>query len=77
MTTSKLYTVVQASANHFNIIDVTTGGFVNRITIQGTLLSGPIVVGDRCTLVVEFPGGQKFGMIYGLPSGSLMNRYSV
>jgi hypothetical protein len=77
MTTSKLYTVVQVSPNHFNIIDASTGAFVNRITLQGTLMSGPIVVGNRCTVVVEFGGGSKFGMIYNLPDGALVNRYSV
>ena len=77
MTTSKIYTVVQSGPNHFNIIDTSTGAFVNRITVQGTLLSGPIVVGNRCTMVVEFGGGSKFGMIYSLPQGSLVNRYAI
>ena len=77
MTTSKIYTVVQSSPNHFNIIDTSSGAFVNRISVQGTLLSGPIVAGNRCTMVVEFGGGAKFGMIYSLPEGALINRYSI
>jgi len=74
---NKIYTVVQAGPNHLNIIDTSTGGFVNRITLQGELVSGPIVVGNRCTLVVEYPGNARFGMIYNLPAGTLQNRYAV
>lgn len=77
MNQNKIYTVVQQSANHFNIVDANSGVYQNRITIQGKVISGPIVVGNRCTFVVENTPGSKFGLIYGLPQGTLVNRYMV
>ncbi len=76
-TPNKIFTVVQQSQNHFNIIDAQTGTFVNRIVTQGDILSGPIVVGDRCTFVIQMDKGQTIGMIYSLPQGTLLNRYMV
>lgn len=76
-TPNKIYTVVQQGPTHFNVIDATSGTFVNRIVTQGEVISGPIVVGDRCTFVVQFPTGNKLGMIYSLPQGTIINRYVV
>lgn len=76
-TPNKIFTVAQQGPNHFNIIDASTGAFVNRIVTQGDILSGPIVVGDRCTFIVKMGNGESIGMIYGLPQGTLINRYVV
>lgn len=77
ITPNKLYTVVQQGPSHFNIVDANSGVFVNRIITQGKVISGPIVVGNRCTFVVEIGSGTKFGMIYSLPQGTMVNRYMV
>jgi len=74
---NKFYTVVQQGPRIFNIIDAQTGVFVNRITTQGDVVSGPIVVGNRCTFVINNGPGSTFGMIYDLPRGTLVNRYMV
>lgn len=73
----KIYTVVQKGPRLFNIVDANTGVFMNRIMTQGDVVSGPIVVGDRCTIVVQIGSGTKFGTIYGLPRGNMINRYMV
>jgi hypothetical protein len=72
-----MYTIIQQSSNHFNIIDLSTGVFVNRITAPGTVVSGPIVVGNRCTIVVDNNNGNKMGIIYSLPQGNIIDRYAV
>lgn len=74
---NKFYTVVQQGASHFNIIDAQSGTFVNRIVTQGEVISGPLVVGNRCTFVVQIGSGSKYGMIYSLPQGTIINRYVV
>lgn len=74
---NKIYTVVQQGPSHFNIIDATTGSFAGRIMPQGEVVSGPVVVGDRCTIVVKIGSGTKYGTIYSLPQGSIINRYMV
>ena len=72
---NKTYTVTQTSPNTFNIIDMSNGTVINRIITQGQVVSGPIVVGERCTFVVETGPNQRMGMIYGLPTGTVINRY--
>ena len=75
--TDKLYTVVQKDKNLFNIINAETGTVVNRIILSGEIMNGPIVVGDRCTFIVETGPNQRLGMIYKLPNGTIINRYPV
>ena len=72
---NKAYTVTQVSPNSFNIIDISNGSVSGRIITQGSVVSGPIVVGDRCTFVVETGPNRRMGMIYSLPGGSIINRY--
>ena len=76
-TNDKIYTVVQKGPRLFNIVDANTGVFMNRILTQGDVVSGPIVVGNRCTIVVQIGSGTKFGTIYNLPQGNIINRYLV
>jgi len=73
----KLYTVSSISPGTIHIIDASSGAFVNRITYTGELVNGPIVVGDKCTFVVELPSKQKLGRIHKIPTGHLINQYPV
>ena len=73
----KLYTVSQDRKDTFNIIDARKGTTVNRIIIAGEIVNGPVVVGDRCTFVVKTSDTQRFGVIYKLPNGTIINRFIV
>jgi len=73
----KIYTVVQKGPRLFNIVDANSGVFMNRIMTQGDVVGGPIVVGNRCTIMVQIGSDTRFGMIYSLPHGRMINRYMV
>ena len=77
MNPSKIYSVTPGSSGKLNIIDATNGRMVNRIQYPGTIVTGPIVVGDKCTLVVQDNSGIRKGKIYNLPQGTLHQTYSV
>jgi len=70
------YTAQFNGRNTINIIDLRKNSVVNRTTFQGTVINGPIVVGDRCTIVVE-DGKLKKGIVIKLPSGSVVDRFTM
>jgi hypothetical protein len=70
------YTAQFNGKNTINIIDLRKNAVVNRSTFQGQLLNGPIVVGDRCTIVVE-DGKTKRGLVIKLPSGAVVDRFTM
>jgi len=73
---SGIYTVAPYSDSVYNIIDAEKGTVVNRIVIHdGTVSSGPIVVGDRCTVTVATGDNQHVGYIYSLPKGTVIKRF--
>ena len=76
MTQSKAYSVVLSTTNKLNIIDVVSGRVLNSIHINGQIINGPIVVGDKCTVVVD-KSGNRSGSIYTLPSGRLTQTFNV
>ena len=76
MSETKVYSVTLGSGKRLNIIDVTSGRTVNNIMYDGDILTGPIVVGDKCTLVT-IKGTIRKGHIYNLPTGRLAQTYVV
>jgi hypothetical protein len=73
---SGIYTVSPYTDKVYNIIDAEKGTIVNRIVIHdGIVSTGPIVVGDRCTFVVNTGNNQQVGYIYSLPKGTVINRF--
>tara|TARA_R110000851_G_scaffold142641_1_gene281342 strand:+ start:402 stop:632 length:231 start_codon:yes stop_codon:yes gene_type:complete len=74
---SGLYTVAVKSNNLIHIIDAKRGVTINRTTIQGEIINGPIVVGDRFTVVAKQKNGATMGFIYKLPTGIIIDRFNV
>ena len=70
------YTVSHSGKNIINIIDLRKNATINRVTFQGTLLNGPIVVGDRCTFVTKV-GNVSKGVVVKLPSGAIVDRFTA
>lgn len=76
MAQDKVYSISPGSAGRLNVIDASTGMTLNTIMIDGDIVTGPIVVGDKCTLVAS-KNNVRRGYIYKLPSGMLYQSYSV
>lgn len=73
----KLYTVALKGDNTVNIVDAERGITVNRAKIKGEIINGPIVVGDRFTVVTKQTNGKTIGFIYKLPAGNVIDRFNV
>jgi len=73
---SKVFTVTLGSSSRLNIIDVVTGRILNNIQLNGNLVNGPIVVGDKCTIVTD-KNGKRTGYVHDLPTGRLSQTYQV
>ena len=77
MAQDKVYSVTLGTTSRLNIIDASTGRVLNNIQIQGEIVNGPIVVGDKCTLVTRNSNSTRRGYIYSLPTGRLHNTFHV
>lgn len=73
----ELFSVALVNPRKVNIIKARNGVVVNNFSINGDLVSGPLVVGNNCTYVIETPSGQKQGFVRMLPSGAIVNRFSA
>lgn len=77
MNPNEIYSVTPGSPGKLNVINATTGSILNIIQYDGDIVSGPIVIGDKCTLVVQNKYNQKSGRIYRLPQGTIHQTYNV
>lgn len=76
MSNTKVYSVTLSNQNKLNIIDAVSGRVLNSIQFTGMLVNGPVVVGDKCTLVID-NNGKKKGQIHQLPTGRLTQTFQV
>ena len=58
---------VTSTNDTLRCIDAFTGTQYNTYRISGTLVSGPVVTGDRVTIVVK-KGNTNFGIVLKLPT---------
>jgi hypothetical protein len=61
-----VYTVI-VDGNLLRCVDTSNGSYVGSVNILGNVVSGPIVTGDRCTVVFEDYMGRK-GRVFKLPN---------
>ena len=73
---TRVYSISLGSGGNLNVIDATSGIVLNTISVNGDIVNGPIVVGDKCTLVTT-NGVTKTGYIYKIPQGTIYQTYSV
>ena len=62
--------------NVIRIVDAMTGATAGQISIRGNVTRDPIVQGDTCTYIAE-TGGQTYGYLHKVPSGSLIRQFSI
>lgn len=62
----RMYTVV-ADGKVLKCIDAESGVPVNKHTVDGDVVSGPIVTGDRATVVIR-KGGINQGLVFKIPA---------
>ena len=62
----RMYTVV-ADGKTLRCIDAESGVPVNTYTVNGDIVSGPIVTGDRATVVIR-KGGINQGLVFKIPT---------
>jgi hypothetical protein len=70
-----VYTVIIDGQN-IKCIDTSNGMTVGAMNIIGSVVSGPIVTDDRCTVVFDNYMGKK-GMIYKLPGFNVVSTFSA
>jgi hypothetical protein len=74
---NKIYVAVVDDPTKITIVDATTGIRLNSVRVQHPILNGPVIVGDKMTLVLQRNNGSRQGVIYNLPSGILSKQFSI
>jgi len=74
---SKAYTVVVDGMNSLRVFDANTGTTVRSLKLQDSINSGPVVVNDRVTVIVQNSSGKRKGIIFKLPSLSQVFSFPV
>jgi hypothetical protein len=70
-----VYSVV-AERLKLRCINTNNGNIVATITLPGEIVSGPIVTGDRCVVVIKTTLGNK-GKIFKLPNFSIITSFNT
>ena len=73
----KIYVAALEGPNKFAIIDASSGIKLNHVSVGGMIINGPIVTGDKATVIVQKTSGAKLGKIYNMPSGSLQTQFEI
>ncbi len=71
----KVYTVVPDS-DKLKCYDTQYGAIQGMLTFTGTIVNGPVVTGDRVTVVFDTPAG-KVGKVYALPSFNQVTTFNI
>ena len=67
----------EGGRQYLDIIDAATGISKNNITLPGevnTLLTPPMVMGDQVSFTCLYKNGSRWGYVYKVPSGILVNQ---
>lgn len=76
MATNSYYTVHLSSDNTLSIVDIRRNAVINRVKVRGVVTNGPVVLGDRCTVMIK-DGSTGRGLVFKLPSGAIVDRFVV
>ena len=73
----KFYNIIPTGPGQFDIVDFKTGIVLNKISLQGEIASGPVVIGSKCTVIMQDPDSSKTGYILNLPDGNIFNKFVI
>lgn len=71
----KVYTVI-VDNDKLKCYDTQTGSLQGTLTFVGKVLNGPVVTGDRVTVVFETASGRQ-GRIYSLPLLGAVSTFNI
>jgi hypothetical protein len=72
-----MYVAALTGPDRFAIIDAASGIRVNTVSTGGKIINGPVVTGDKVTVIIQRSDTAKLGKIYNMPSGSLQTQFSL
>jgi hypothetical protein len=71
-----IYNVI-VDGSHFRCMDTSNGMQLGLSGINGTVISGPIVSGDRMTVILKDNLGNQKGYVMKLPSFNTITTFSA
>jgi len=75
---SKVYTAAATGKNVISIFDAERGILSYKINLGNVeIINGPVVTGERITVVIKDIQGKIFGKVYTLPRGILSYSFQI
>jgi hypothetical protein len=62
--------------NKLNCINTLNGSSLGSLSYSGSIMSGPIVTGDRCVVTYRTSNNNIKGVIYKLPTFSIITTFN-
>lgn len=72
---NEILTAVLDSPRRVLFVDATTGSIARSINLDGDLVTGPIVIGDQCTIGVRLNDSRTETRVINMKTGSIINRF--
>lgn len=72
---NRILTAILDTPRRVIITDVVNGATVNMINLEGDIISGPMVVGDTCTITIQLMN-MKETRVYRMETGALTNKFT-
>lgn len=72
-----MYVAALTGPDRFAIIDASSGIRVNTVSTGGKIINGPVVTGNKVTVIIQRNDTATMGKIYNMPSGSLQTQFSL
>lgn len=69
-----MYTAVPLGSDSIACIKTENGMRVNQVRV-GKIISGPVVSGETCTVVIEESNGSRTGKVFKMPNLLLQNTF--
>ena len=72
-----IYSVIVVGTSTIQSIDVKTGTVKRSMKLNGKIVSSPVVVGNKATILIQTDAGKRKGYIFNLPGLSQSFSFEV
>ena len=74
---NRVLTAIIDGPKALKFIDAVSGATLQTFQLDGTLVNGPVVVGELCTVTVEMYNSKREIRVYRMTDGAVINRFAV
>lgn len=74
---NRVLTAIIDGPKTLKFIDAISGATIQTFQLDGTLVNGPVVVGELCTVTIEMYNSKRETRVYRMTDGVVINRFAI